>query len=188
MFRRWQGAGGDKAPDGQLGRCRGVPIANSIYSSQRFPASRCSQVLPKCREARENARPRSSTQFLLGTSAPIGPTDETTLLFAIKLPHSGCAALIAVVKTTHLRDRNDGSPVWSKNSSNVVTLLRALPSVGSPITEIHSVRPEQKLQNDTEYPKHEDHFPSARSHPQEDRLLWSLDPPQHVIHQHGKAS
>jgi hypothetical protein len=47
--------------------------------------------------------------------------------------------------------------VRSKNSSNVVTLLRALPSVGSPISEIHSVRPEQKLQNDAEYPKHEDH-------------------------------
>jgi hypothetical protein len=37
--------------------------------------------------------------------------------------------------------------------------------MGSPITEIHSVRPEQKQQNDTEYPKDEDHFPSARSHP-----------------------
>src|SRR5215471_2311167 len=67
-------------------------------------------------------------------------------------------------------------PIWSKNSSHVVTLLRALPLVGSPITESHSVRPEQKLQNDTEYCKYEDHFPSAQTHPQEDRLLLSLDP------------
>ena len=40
----------------------------------------------------------------------------------------------------------------------------------SAIAPTYNLRPEQKLQNHTEYPKHEDQFPSARIHPEPE---WS---------------
>src|SRR5258708_278070 len=36
----------------------------------------------------------------------------------------------------------------------------------SAIAPTYNLRPEQKLQNHTEYPKHDDQFPSARTHPE----------------------
>ena len=57
----------------------------------------------------------------------------------------------------------------------------------SAIAPTYNLRPEQKLQNHTEYPKHEDQFPSARTHPEPYRLPGSLDSPQHVIRENDKA-
>src|SRR5215471_11918669 len=57
----------------------------------------------------------------------------------------------------------------------------------SAIAPTYNLRPEQKLQNYTEYPKHEDQFPSARTHPEPYRRPGSLDSPQHVIRENGKA-
>ena len=57
----------------------------------------------------------------------------------------------------------------------------------SAIAPTYNLSPEQKLQNRTEYPKHEDQFPSARTHPEPYRRPGSLDSPQHVIRENGKA-
>src|SRR5262249_16412662 len=38
-----------------------------------------------------------------------------------------------------------------------------------------------------EYPKHDDQFPPARTHPEPYRLPGSLDSPQHVIRENNKA-
>ena len=57
----------------------------------------------------------------------------------------------------------------------------------SAIAPTYNLRPEQKLQNQTEYPKHEDQFPSARTHPEPYRRPGSLDSPQHVIRENDKA-
>ena len=57
----------------------------------------------------------------------------------------------------------------------------------SAIAPTYNLRPEQKLQNHTEYPKHDDQFPSARTHPEPYRLPGSLDSPQHVIRENDKA-
>src|SRR5215470_9826167 len=57
----------------------------------------------------------------------------------------------------------------------------------SAIAPTYNLRPEQKLQNHTEYPKHEDQFPSARTHPEPYRRPGSLDSPQHVIRENDKA-
>src|SRR5262249_15973482 len=57
----------------------------------------------------------------------------------------------------------------------------------SAIATTYNLRPEQKLQNHTEYPKHNDQFPSARTHPEPYRLPGSLDSPQHVIRENAKA-
>ena len=57
----------------------------------------------------------------------------------------------------------------------------------SAIAPTYNLRPEQKLQNHTEYPKHDDQFPSARTHPEPYRRPGSLDSPQHVIRENGKA-
>ena len=59
--------------------------------------------------------------------------------------------------------------------------------MGSPIAGIHNLRPEQELEKHTEHPRDHDQFPSARTHPQEHRLLLSLDSPQHVIREHDKT-
>src|SRR5215813_5060701 len=60
--------------------------------------------------------------------------------------------------------------------------------MNSAIATTNNLRPEQKLQDHTEYPRHEDQFPSARTHPSPDRLPRSLESPQHVIHEKEKAS
>ena len=57
----------------------------------------------------------------------------------------------------------------------------------SAIAPTYNLRPEQKLQNHTEYPKHDDQFPSAQTHPEPYRLPGSLDSPQHVIRENDKA-
>src|SRR5262249_27440306 len=57
----------------------------------------------------------------------------------------------------------------------------------SAIATTYNLRPEQKLQNHTEYPKHNDQFPSARTHPEPYRLPGSLDSAQHVIRENDKA-
>src|SRR5260370_16486066 len=56
----------------------------------------------------------------------------------------------------------------------------------SAIAPTYNLRPEQKLQSHTEYPKHDDQFPSARTHPEPYRLPGSLDSPQHVIRKNDK--
>src|SRR5215813_8002338 len=60
--------------------------------------------------------------------------------------------------------------------------------MNSAIATTNNLRPEQKLQDHTEYPRHEDQFPSARTHPSPDRLPRSLESPQHVIREKEKAS
>ena len=87
---------------------------------------------------------------------------------------------------------NTVEAIWSRNSSNTVRRPGIwtefpLPSVGSPSTGIHNLRPEQELHKHTEHPRDHDQFPSARTHPQEQGLLLSLDAPQHVIREHDKA-
>ena len=57
----------------------------------------------------------------------------------------------------------------------------------SAIAPTYNLRPEQKLQSHTEYPKHEDQFPSARTHPEPYRRPGSLDSPQHVTRENDKA-
>src|SRR5262245_58777736 len=57
----------------------------------------------------------------------------------------------------------------------------------SAIAPTYNLRPEQKLQNHTEYPKHEDQLPSARIHPEPYRLPGSLDSPQHFIRENDYA-
>src|SRR5215471_10163928 len=60
--------------------------------------------------------------------------------------------------------------------------------MSSAIATTYNLRPEQKLQDHTEYPRHEDQFPSARTHPSPERLPRSLESPQHVIREKEKAS
>src|SRR5215831_5488886 len=57
----------------------------------------------------------------------------------------------------------------------------------SAIAPTYKLRPEQKLQNHTEYPKHEDQFPSARIHAEPYRLPGSLDSPQHFVRENDYA-
>ena len=57
----------------------------------------------------------------------------------------------------------------------------------SAIAPTYNLRPEQKLQNHAEYPKHEDQFPSARIHGEPYRIPRSLDSRQHVIREYDKA-
>lgn len=59
-----------------------------------------------------------------------------------------------------------GGLVRSRNSSNTVRPRGIwtefpLPSVGSPSTGIHNLRPEQNLHKHTEHPRDHDQFPSA---------------------------
>ena len=60
--------------------------------------------------------------------------------------------------------------------------------MGSPIAGSDSLRPEQKLQEHTKHSRHQDQFPSARTHPESYRLRWPLDSPQHVIPENDKAN
>src|SRR5215470_16577013 len=91
-------------------------------------------------------------------------------------------------------DRHVVVGVRSKNSSSTLTarwnmdsIPEPLPSAGSAITGIHNLRPKQKLHNHTEQAKHDDRFPSARTHPQEHGLLLSFHVPQHVVREYDKA-
>src|SRR5260370_26925702 len=86
---------------------------------------------------------------------------------------------------------NPPDPVRSRNSSNTVIPRGVwtefpLPSVGSPSTGTHNLRPEQELHKHSEHPRDHDQLPSARSQPQH-ILPWCLDSPQYVIREHDKA-